>query len=562
MRIGRFGLPSLFTMLLFFGSVIGSQSFAAEVKIDVLNQLPRTFMTNTQDLQVHITGESGFKKKLEILDRVKSGSTVDMAYFIFEDDYSTSYLIHKMLTLSQTKNIKFRILVDQFMSEGFRPLLSFLSAQKAILVRQFGAPKADFRKFLLESLKMTAADAFLKALALKDAQALSKAALTSPILRSLTEKSKVLEMLAKDKASAQKISPEILVASLLPELTKQNAKLSAGLEYHLIFYTQRMHHKILIASTNLGTEFINGGRNISDEYHLSFGNSLLANRNYPFFDTEVSGVLKDKVAIDSLAKSFDKLWNHALTIPVLADVAAASLLKALDEKAAVFAAQFPASKNMESSIEVGNVRTTYIENTLGKSSQDKATAAKDINETWRFLIGQAKHKIEIISAYFYLTPEMLSALKQALNRDVQVTIYTNSFTSTDMNIVNIAAYAALHKWRSDLPKMEIYELRKGPKEGSLHAKIMNVDDTYVAIGSANFDPRTQYLDSNNMLVLDLNGKSDVAQKISAAYKSAGILKLDWDLLVDAKARVILEKSIQEKPYLKNLLGVEQVLNQL
>ena len=110
-------------------------------------------------------------------------------------------------------------------------------------------------------------------------------------------------------------------------------------------------------------------------------------------------------------------------------------------------------------------------------------------------------EIIVLSAYLIPSPELESAVKQAVKRGVDVRILTNSIRSNNhlaahsayrKHIHNLLKYGAeLHEVRFDARDRGLYMFAPlGKKTLALHAKVMVIDSDRVFIGSANLDPRS------------------------------------------------------------------------
>jgi putative cardiolipin synthase len=122
----------------------------------------------------------------------------------------------------------------------------------------------------------------------------------------------------------------------------------------------------------------------------------------------------------------------------------------------------------------------------------------------------ARERIVIQSPYLVLSDEALEIMRRAVARGVRVRIVTNSLAATD----NIAAYSGYRNQRAALlaAGLEIFEFKPDPQvmrelmgqavpRGrkppifALHAKTMVVDSKIAFIGTYNFDPRSQSLNT-------------------------------------------------------------------
>ena len=117
----------------------------------------------------------------------------------------------------------------------------------------------------------------------------------------------------------------------------------------------------------------------------------------------------------------------------------------------------------------------------------------DVYATMMKAVSGATERVEIENAYFLTLPGMNELLHAALERGVEVRIYTNSNKSVDEPLVSEPIMKSL----PDLYKAgaKIF-LKKGD---TLHSKFMVVDDTFASIGSFNLHPRSLYYDSEMAL---------------------------------------------------------------
>lgn len=147
-------------------------------------------------------------------------------------------------------------------------------------------------------------------------------------------------------------------------------------------------------------------------------------------------------------------------------------------------------------------------------------------------------RVVLHTAYLFMPSGLIHKIAKMLNGDygdcsrVRVTLLTNSFATTDLNVINIFAryqmnqlfsryqgliqYAQKHNERRFFPTMEYYEYTaEGTGLGvSLHTKLSLLGDDMI-IGSANADARSYAMDTNNAVFIrnahDLN--RDYAQYI-------------------------------------------------
>lgn len=284
---------------------------------------------------------------------------------------------------------------------------------------------------------------------------------------------------------------------------------------------QRMHDKTFIVDGRVG---ITGGRNMADEY-------FDYDRDYTFRDRDVL-LLGD--AVRSMDANFDAFWNSPFAVPVeerfdglglmkkhvtVDDAEVRQVYRDLHDYAArpenyapevrdAVAATPEAFDRIAREMAWGPVE--FIHDVPGKNGerwylggggQSSAALAK--------LVAGAKESIFIQSPYLVLSNRAKTLFKSAIARGVKVRILTNSLASTD----NLQAFSGYRNQRRELLKMglDIYEFKPDPASRNqllsranapatppvfaLHAKSMVVDGKIAFVGTFNFDPRSENLNT-------------------------------------------------------------------
>jgi putative cardiolipin synthase len=119
-----------------------------------------------------------------------------------------------------------------------------------------------------------------------------------------------------------------------------------------------------------------------------------------------------------------------------------------------------------------------------------------INDQLMALIRQARASIVLETPYFLLSCELRRALFDARARGVQVMVFTNSLASTDK--IEVTAVLTNQRRRLLRHGVELWEYA-GPNH--LHAKSMVVDGSTAFVGSFNFDPRSEFLNTETGVVV-------------------------------------------------------------
>lgn len=284
---------------------------------------------------------------------------------------------------------------------------------------------------------------------------------------------------------------------------------------------QRMHDKTFLVDGRVG---ITGGRNMADEY-------FDYDRDYTFRDRDV--LLLGK-AVRTMSANFDAFWASPLAVAVeerfdgiglmkksvrVSDAEVQQVYRELHayaarpenfapEVRAAIAATPEAFARLARETAWGEVE--FIHDLPGKNDQRwHLGGGGRSGAALAQLVAEARHSIIIQSPYLVLSNQAKALFKAAIQRGVKVRILTNSLASTD----NVQAFSGYRKQRRALLKMglDLYEFKPDPANRArlmsragapetppvfaLHAKSMVVDGQVACIGTFNFDPRSENLNT-------------------------------------------------------------------
>ncbi len=132
----------------------------------------------------------------------------------------------------------------------------------------------------------------------------------------------------------------------------------------------------------------------------------------------------------------------------------------------------------------------------GKQEQQVFTVdGEGLEQTFAQLIRQAKKQITIGTPYFIPSETLLTQLREAIGRGVQLTVIVPK--TSDHVLVKEAAYRSFRILLKEGSTILQFQT------GFYHSKIMLIDDKVVDIGTANFDKRSLFLNSEiNCLMYD------------------------------------------------------------
>jgi putative cardiolipin synthase len=322
---------------------------------------------------------------------------------------------------------------------------------------------------------------------------------------------------------------------------------------------RRMHNKSFTAD---GIATIVGGRNIGAEYFAARG-------DVNFTDLDVLGI--GPVARD-VGSAFDAYWNSEFALPVAAIVAPQTGPDA----------GLPALRNRLGE-SVDTLRNTPYEDALrdavveqidldlealvwadylvvydspSKAQADGEGQIDGLTAPLSAAIEDAKTELFVTSPYFVPRKRGVEAFRKVRDRGVEVVIWTNSLSATDVSAVH-AGYAP---YRRDLLEagVRLFEARNdrrvaGAKRGgmafssaSLHAKWFSIDRSRLFVGSFNWDPRSIGINTEmGILIESPELASRIVETTLAEFPTTSFRvyldergRLRWESSKDGEIRVL------------------------
>ena len=293
-------------------------------------------------------------------------------------------------------------------------------------------------------------------------------------------------------------------------------------------FNQRMHNKLLLVDGRIG---ITGGRNFQNRY-FDWDTTF----NYRDRDVLVAGPVGEQ-----MRKSFEIYWRHdrAVSTHQLRDVAAHLLAGDLGEAPPALT-ELPRAADIErvrrQAMDPQHVRTRFLDHAFevaaveyfydlpNKPFERHGDYDRDMTQRLRAVLESARESIVMQTPYLVMSRRARSMFRD-LKRDhpeLRFIISTNSLASTDAFYV----YALSYKYKKRYVKslgFEIYEMMPRPADAAemvqnyaqltaeaggsaprvgQHAKSFVMDDKFSLIGSHNFDPRSDWLNTENGLIID------------------------------------------------------------
>lgn len=318
---------------------------------------------------------------------------------------------------------------------------------------------------------------------------------------------------------------------------------------------QRMHDKTFIVDGKIA---ITGGRNMAAEY-------FDYNHTYNFRDRDVLLLGKDVALIES---SFNRFWNNPISVNIeslyvgigvfqknvqVADSQVKAIYQSLHDYAQSktnFSTQLRGIishiPNAFSAISKQLIWTdvTVINDLPGKNAGTGLDDGGQSTQALVKLVANAQQQIIIQSPYLVMSDKAISLFQAAINRGVKVHINTNSLAATD----NIQAFSGYRNQRAQLLKMgiNIHEYKSNPSikkhliaasvlaqkrspTFAIHAKTMVIDSATVFIGTFNFDPRSENLNTEIGVVMH---NPILAKSVENAIKTDMLPENSWNTATD------------------------------
>lgn len=319
---------------------------------------------------------------------------------------------------------------------------------------------------------------------------------------------------------------------------------------------QRMHDKTFIVDGKLA---ITGGRNMAAEY-------FDYNQQYNFRDRDAL-LLGDVVKI--MQSSFDKFWTSPLSAPVEELYDGLGLMQkhvnVKDDEIQNIYSNFHTYANAPENFapevhkaiddtphafdrlatQIIWTQVEFISDTPGKNSNKILLGGGGLTtQKLAQLVESANEQIVIQSPYLVMSSAAKRLFQQAIKRGVKVRINTNSLASTD----NMQAFSGYRNQRNQLIKMgiEIFEYKPDPQIKqqllrqtinanktlpvfAIHAKTMVVDSKILYIGTFNFDPRSENLNTEVGVIVQ---NEALAQAVQTSIEADMLSENSWNAALD------------------------------
>ncbi|RLA01314.1 MAG: hypothetical protein DRQ42_03460 [Gammaproteobacteria bacterium] len=338
---------------------------------------------------------------------------------------------------------------------------------------------------------------------------------------------------------------------------------------------RRMHNKTFTVDNQIS---VVGGRNIADEY---FG----IDKDTQFRDTDM--IARGPVSKD-ISKTFDRFWNHKLSVPMeafennknLPDLATAQA----NMNKNIVAANHSIYKEALSSPLMQDLIDNRVEFYPSDSqviTDDPEKLLNEVSADHKILVtalakavSDATSEVVVVTPYFIPRKTGIEFWKNIVDKGVRVVVVTNSLASNN----HVPVHSAYARYRHDLINagVELYEIRVdaakkptgevGFDTVTLHTKALLIDRQHMFVGSLNLDPRSIDINTEMGLMIDNTSLSnDIADKFfnvlpTFTYRvtknDQGYLR--WTATIDGK-EVIETSDPQASSWLKLKAFISRIL---
>lgn len=341
-------------------------------------------------------------------------------------------------------------------------------------------------------------------------------------------------------AKVLSIHPNISVRYFNPSRTRESpVRRTIELLFNAWSATRRMHNKAWIADEAI---VIAGGRNIGDAYFDACPDTH-------FVDLDVLAI---GPAVSDARAIFDQYWRSKAAVLRKAFAARQRLTRLrrqLDltyqsERAAPYIQAVERLVAQGDFISSDALTWSKKVRVIADPPEKASGAAQDrwISRVIFEQIGTAGRSLHISSPYFIPGHAGVRALRAMTERGVSVAILTNSLASTDV----VAVHGAYAKYRADILKagITLYELKPsgereraslfGSSAGKLHTKAFTIDGETAFVGSYNFDPRSQSINTEMGILIE---HPDLAARIDKILARETTPRASYALKIDARDRL-------------------------
>jgi putative cardiolipin synthase len=283
---------------------------------------------------------------------------------------------------------------------------------------------------------------------------------------------------------------------------------------------KRFHEKLWLidAETEQG-HAVTGGLNIGNEY-------FRVNPDDPAGYWRDQDVAVRGAILQDLVEAFDSTFDYLVAIKQSRGIFNTNLYwnatRALLDDTGKLPVHYHVDQRLVgrvATLEQSEARPEYAASRCRFLHNRPRFAETYILQAYLKLFATAKRELLIANAYFVPTPALMAALKDAVTRCVAVTLVTNSPETNDLPEISMVGRGYYKELLAlnELPEADacrnpdagiriwewVGEAPDDPvRQGTMHSKFAVADRRIALVGSYNFDPRSERLNSETGLVFE------------------------------------------------------------
>lgn len=255
------------------------------------------------------------------------------------------------------------------------------------------------------------------------------------------------------------------------------------------------HDKIIIVDDEY---FMTSGRNISDRFFIGHNEKIVFDMDI-LIKRDLNKSL-DSSVVKEAKDYFDEIWNCEKSYYPIENIDEYFPQKITNSKKIVKEKYNLAKKSMDNLLnkniieKVNFIATNKI--SLIHNPVNNLVKEPDVWMTISKFLNNAEKRALIQTPYFVLDSNMQKFIDFKNIENIDLDVITNSLASSP----NLPAFSAyLFNKKDYLNYGNFYEYQS---IGSIHSKAVLIDDDISMIGSFNIDPRSSFLSTENMVVIN------------------------------------------------------------
>ncbi len=304
-------------------------------------------------------------------------------------------------------------------------------------------------------------------------------------------------------------------------------------------WNHRFHDKLILADETFA---MIGGRNIGDKYFGPAGYEGASNdRDVIIINQGENQAQLNGSVIHQIKTYYDEVWHDEYSKTPYRSLSRSQKKRAVKKKKELEIILETARKEnpdlfdfkldwLDFSFPVNKI--TFMHNSLFRLNSNPWI--------WKNLIAlmeAAEESIYMESPYVIPTEEMMGYVNKNAITAPNIEIYTNSLASTP----NLFAFSGYTKYRNEIAQSDVQLYEFQSQSESIHAKTFVFDNRISAIGSFNLDPRSTFLNTEVIVIIDSKEFSEHLIKESTILTKQESLKVNPDGTYDVTAGLSPEK---------------------